>query len=323
MIKNSRSKLVSVIFPTLDREKALIFSLKDILAQNYQRLEIIVADQTEVPSKKVLEFCEIHRDKIKYLHLKEKGSPNARNVAVKEAKGEILFFFDDDIKIENSDLISDHLKNYEDVKVGLVGGRVLDDLDAKPSGDATTGRLKFWGLKKITHFDSTKRQEIDHAPGGNMSVKKSIFKKVGGYKTLYPGNAHLEETDFSLRVKRAGYKLVFEPKAVLRHLHFVHGGNRVKDIYALRYWIAHNYIIFELENYGKLPTAILAVRQICWGLLSSIKRGELKMFKTMFSATINGYRYYRKQVYTKPTAVKDTDLDFPSEEIGSKRSARL
>jgi len=294
VIKNSRSKFISVIFPTLDREEALINSLKDVLAQNYQCTEIIVADQTDIPSKKVLEFCEAHHDKIKYLHLDEKGSPNARNVAVKQSKGEILFFFDDDIKIENPDLISYHLKNYEDVKVGLVGGRVLDDLDVKPSGDAETGKLKCWGLKKITHFDSTRRQELDHAPGGNLSVKKSIFEEVGGYKKLYPGNAHLEETDFSLRVKRAGYKLVFEPKAVLRHLHFVRGGNRVKDIYALRYWIAHNYIIFELENYGKLPAAILAVRQICWGLLSSIKRGELKMFKTMFSATFEGYKYYRK-----------------------------
>lgn len=128
-----------------------------------------------------------------------------------------------------------------------------------------------------------------------MSLKKELYKKIGGYKNIYGGNAHLEETDFSLRVKRAGYKIIFEPKAIIRHLRYQSGGNRTKDIYNLRYWITHNYIIFMLENYNPLVAIVLALRQFIWAVLAFTKRGfDGKMFQSIAQGTIDGFRDYKK-----------------------------
>jgi len=284
------TQFVSVIFPTLDRGEILVNSIKDILKQDYPSFEIIVVDQTEHQEKEVIDFMKSN-PKIKYIHITKKSLPHARNVAATKAKGEILLFLDDDIRIKDPNFISYHQRNFKG-NVGLVGGRVVSDFSLKAPDYKETGKLKFFGLKKITHFDGIRKQEIDHAPGGNMSVYKEVFKKVGGYKEIYGGNAHLEETDFCLRVKRAGLKIIFEPKAVLQHLQYQSGGCRVQDIYELRYWINHNYVFFILENYGKLVFVMLAVRQFFWALLSAIKRTEFKMFKVMFSATIDGYRDY-------------------------------
>jgi GT2 family glycosyltransferase len=294
MDNKNKAKFVSVVFPTIDRDDILIDSLSDVLAQDYPSFEIIVVDQTKSPNQKVLEFVRKNPAKIKYIHILERGSPNARNVAARNAKGELLLFFDDDIKIPQTDFIAKHVQNYTDQKVGLVGGRVVEVSGLQRGSKKEVGKLKYWGLKKITHFDSTIRQDIDHALGGNFSVQKKIFDEVGGFKTIYRGNAHLEETDFSLRVKRAGYRLVFEPKAMLKHLHFARGGNRVSDIYELRYWIARNHVVFILENYGKIPAMILALRQFGWGLLASLKRGRLKMFKVMWAGTRDGFKQARK-----------------------------
>lgn len=294
MINEKPLKFVSVIFPTVDRDEILIDSLSDVLKQDYPAFEIIVVDQTKSPNPKVLEFIQKYQQKIKYIHIMQKGSPNARNVAAKSAKGEILLFFDDDIKIKQTDFIAKHVRNFCDEKIGLVGGRVVEASGLQPGNKNEVGKLKFWGLKKITHFDSEKRQEIDHALGGNLSVRKKIYLEVGGFKTIYGGNAHLEETDFSLRVKRAGHRLIFEPEAMLVHLHHARGGNRAADIYSLRYWIIHNYIIFERENFGFFPTVILATRQFFWAVLSGLKRRKTKMFKVMVGAIFDGYRDYRK-----------------------------
>lgn len=288
------TKFVSVIFPTLDRDEILLDSLLDVLKQDYPAYEIIVVDQTKSPKREVLEFVQKNQQKINYIHLMQKGSPNARNVAAKAAKGEILIFLDDDIRINQIDFIAKHVRNYQDERVGLVGGRVVETSGRQRGNQDEVGKLKFWGLKKITHFDSKRRQEIDHAPGGNLSVRKEIYFAVDGFKTIYGGNAHLEETDFSLQVKRAGHKLIFEPEASLIHLHFNSGGNRVADIYTLRYWIARNYIVFALENYGRAVATLLAVRELCWAVLSTIKRREIKMFKVMSRGVLDGYRQNRK-----------------------------
>jgi len=53
-------------------------------------------------------------------------------------------------------------------------------------------------------------------------------------------------------VKRAGYKAVFEPMAVLKHLQVPSGGNRAQDIYDFRYWLVKNFVVFYLKNYPKI-----------------------------------------------------------------------
>jgi len=283
---------ISVIIPTINRNEILVNTLKDLLKQNYTDFEIIIVDQTENPKKEVLRFCKKNIKKIKYFQISKKSSPHARNVAVQNADGDILLFVDDDVEIPGRDFLKLHADNYKDRKIGLVGGRIVYG-DEEPAYQEV-GRLKYWGLKEVTHFDSTVKTRIDHAAGGNFSCYKSIFVKVGGFNEIYGGNAHMEETDFCLRVKRAGYKMVFEPKAVLKHLQFKKGGNRVKDLYELRYWLVHNGTVFYLKNFPKILFPLYFIKQLFWSTFSGLKRQDGKMFKTMSKALIKGINYYLK-----------------------------
>lgn len=288
------TKKVSVVIPSLNRNKVLINTLRDLLKQSYPFFEIIVVDQTDSPNQKFLDFIKVHKDKIKYIQEKKKSSPRARNVGVKLSTGEIILFLDDDVEIKNQKFIQYHLQNFLDPKVGLVGGRVIHQTDGKVPKKLEVGRLKFWGLGEVTNFNATQKAEIDHAAGGNFSVYKKIYDQVGGFAEIYKGNAHMEETDFCLRVKRAGYKMIFEPKAVLLHLQYNQGGNRTQDIYEFRYWLVHNSTVFYLKNYSKILFPLFFMNKLFWTVSSSLKRRDIKMFKTMFGAIIDGYRYYKK-----------------------------
>jgi GT2 family glycosyltransferase len=59
---------------------------------------------------------------------------------------------------------------------------------------------------------------------------------VGGFDRRYVGTALLEDTDYGYRVRRAGWRILFEPRAELVHLSAPSGGVRVED--ALRTEVA-------------------------------------------------------------------------------------
>ena len=284
---------VSVIIPTLNRAQVLLDVLGDILKQKYPNFEVIVVDQTSKTQKDVLQFIDKNRAKIKYFHLLKKGSSYARNVGAKKAQGEIIIFLDDDIRINNPNFISYHISNFSDPHIAVVGGRVVEDFKMKDPHRKEVGKIKFFGLVDLPYFDATQRLEIDRAPGGNMSFRKEIFLKVGGYKEIYLGTAHLEETDFCLRVKRAGYKIMFDPRPVIKHLLYKTGGGRAKNLYEFRYWQIRNHIVFCLVNFAEIVSVLCAFQEGYWAVLSSLKRRDMKMFKSMFGAIIDGDKYYR------------------------------
>ncbi|MEL6924828.1 MAG: riboflavin biosynthesis protein RibF, partial [Bacteroidota bacterium] len=60
------------------------------------------------------------------------------------------------------------------------------------------------------------RQEIFWATGAALVIRGELFKKIGGFDGSY--FAHSEEIDLCWRVKRAGYKIVAEPKSVVYHV---------------------------------------------------------------------------------------------------------
>ncbi|MBL4853273.1 MAG: glycosyltransferase family 2 protein [Robiginitomaculum sp.] len=91
---------VSVILPTFRRPEGLQIALKSLVRQNAGglALEIIVADNDPKGSAKayVKKFAASTTVNIRYLHIPEPGVSNARNGALKAAKGRYLAFLDDD-----------------------------------------------------------------------------------------------------------------------------------------------------------------------------------------------------------------------------------
>lgn len=69
---------------------------------------------------------------------------------------------------------------------------------------------------------------MDHAPGGNSSVWRPILRDLDGIdEGLQVGAALYEETDFCLRVKRAGHRIYFNGRARVTHLAVATGECRV------------------------------------------------------------------------------------------------
>lgn len=98
------NKLVSVIIPTKDNPESFAECLMGAIQQDYPKLEIVVADSGDYPSKKIVnEAKKLTNIPIKYFEFPHRNTyslAEARNRAVVEADGEILVFCDDRIKMK-------------------------------------------------------------------------------------------------------------------------------------------------------------------------------------------------------------------------------
>lgn len=275
---------VSVVIPSVDRRDVLIDLLRQMQSQTYADMEIIVVDQTESGTERFRsEIASLGN--VRYIHLRERGLPNARNVGIRNARGEIILFLDDDI-IPDPDLVRAHAECYGDPAVAGVGGRILGGYDERREG--VVGRFNPWTCKVTRNFGSTEKGMADHLPGGNMSLRREVFDKVGGFDRAYGGAASIgEETDFSLRSRKAGFRFIFEPRAVMTHLRLPRGGCRHDDFGDWLFWQAHNTTLFALRHMNPiaLPAYLLTrlVRQalfvfehgrfdlLCKGMLGTLR----------------------------------------------------
>ena len=158
--------------------------------------------------------------------------------------------------------------------MGGVGGRII--LNGKQSHDNSNhnkviGKVRWWDTHLIDNFDATERAYIDHVQGCNMSFRKEALIKAGGFDEQYRGSARLEETDLCLRIRRTGYKIVFDPKAELVHLKDTKGccAENYKQWF---YRYGHNNMFFFLKNFSRYLLPMFIVSSFIRLLLSACKR---------------------------------------------------
>lgn len=135
-----------------------------------------------------------------------------RNLAAREAAGDILYFLDDDslIRPENLALCSDGMS---DPAVAVVGGPSIT-----PAGDSRLQKLFGYALASAFGSGAVRNRYRVHGETRNttdkelilcnLAVRRSVFMDLGGFnECLYPN----EENEFMERVTSAGYRMLHVP----------------------------------------------------------------------------------------------------------------
>ncbi len=218
--------MASIIIATYRREQDLVRAIQSVLKQDYKNFELIIVDQSEKHEIATTKFIKSIQDKkFRYYHVSPPSIPAAENFGISKAKGDIVIFIDDDVELDPG-FIAEHVKAYVDPLVAGVAGRVK--VPGKPES------------KTLYHITSTGRNvggfdynydslALSGAIGCNMSFRKSVIKKLGGFDTGYIKNAHRFETDMAYRVMAEGYKITYKTSASLKHYHTASGGSRANS----------------------------------------------------------------------------------------------
>jgi len=240
---------ISVVIPTLNREKPLCDTLRYFLEiETYPIFEVIVIDQSDVHVDATRDFLAQNAARIRYVPADYKSLPRARNHGVQLARGEIVVFVDDDVEPTAGFLLA-HARCYVDPAVVGVAGPLLQDGQGLTSRTAI-GERAYWTLvqRRGMRFDVDFSFSAQWAAGCNMSFRRALIIEVGGFDETFYGAAIGEDAEFSHRAKKKG-TIWYSPDARLVHLAVPKGGCRdaVSHEYHRQVAFCVNYYLHRVE----------------------------------------------------------------------------
>lgn len=239
----------SVIIITYRRPDHVRECLRHLSTQTHPPLEVLVVDASpEDHTRKVVEQDPAAR----YLRNNAGAGTMAtsRQIGLREAKGDIVVFFDDDAYAD-PDCLEHLLREFADPSVGGVGGRASNAVPGEETeGVDQIGRFLPNGT--LTGFfgaNPGRAIDVDHILGAHMSWRRSALLQVGGVHDLYPGTCLREDTDIALRVSGAGWRIRYTPFALVRHVAGPYAkGKRFDRRYT--FYANRNHIVLLVANLG-------------------------------------------------------------------------
>ena len=217
---------LSVIVCTYNRSASLGRTLSSFLQSTPDGLSwellVIDNDSTDETKQVVESFITASKLDVRYIFEGKRGLSEARNRGLREARGEIIIFTDDDVIVSPTYL--PHVKKaFDELDAMCVGGKVLlEDNLTKPTWwdercDGAVG--------KFDRGDSViVAGRTDHALmgiGANMSFRRSAFEKYGLFRTdLGRNGADLtmgEDAEMFQRLKKSGERVIYCPGALVYH----------------------------------------------------------------------------------------------------------
>jgi GT2 family glycosyltransferase len=203
----SGREAVSVIVPfagNADDARATLLALQRIAFGPTD--EAIVVDNSAASVFATLEHPQPIRIVVA---TKEPSSFYARNVGAEHAKNEWFLFIDSDC-LPPSSLLDDYFVDGIAEDVGAVAGAVLP-------ADVAMGLLGSYKSFR-RHLDQSKSMgsKKPSAATANLLVRRTAWAELGGFSE---GIRSGGDIDFCWRLSAAGWKLAYEPRAEIRHLH--------------------------------------------------------------------------------------------------------
>ncbi len=230
---------VSVIVPAYNSENTIGRCLSAIEAQDYPKrlFEVIAVDDGSRDGT-----AEIIKQRgVKYFWQTNKGPATARNKGVEKATGEIILFTDADC-VPEKNWIREMVRPFEDKEVVAVKG-------AYRTGQKEIV-ARFCQIEFEERFELLKKAaSIDMIDTYSAGFRKEVFDKMGGFDTSFPV-ANNEDTELSYRMSAKGFKMVFNPNAIVSHLN--HPAS-IKRYARIKFWRGY----WRMVVYKKFPDKML------------------------------------------------------------------
>lgn len=216
----------TVILCTFNRCQSLREALESVAASKLPDCfawEVLVVDNNSTDQTRAVveEYCRRYPSRFRYLFEPRQGKSHALNSGIRESRGDILAFVDDDVTVEPT-WLQNLTSSLHGCEWAGSGGRIfLERTFSPPQWLALAGPYSLGGV--LVLFDrGDKPGQLDWAPyGTNMAFRKAMFDKYGGFRTdLGPNTANEirgEDTEFGRRLMSAGELLRYEPQALVYH----------------------------------------------------------------------------------------------------------
>lgn len=243
------SPLISIIALNYNQLQVTCEFLDSLGTLTYPNIEVIVVDNasTEDPEPHIrLHYPEV----ILIKSQRNLGFTGGNNLGIRAAKGMYYFIVNNDTEV-TPDMLEKLLEPFStDDAIGVVCPKIR--YHSNPE------MIQYAGFTEINPFTGRNRSvggnEIDkgqhdtpgytaYAHGAAMLVKREVVEKVGMMPEIY--FIYYEELDWSAQIRRSGYNIYYQPKAVIFHKASVTMGRESAN---RAYYFNRNRVLFMRRN---------------------------------------------------------------------------
>lgn len=264
---------LSIIIPTLSNTKGL---KKLLLYLNRFPYQIIVVDNQPNEEKKQW-IKKLKNDHLVYLpQPKNQGFAKAINLGVEKARGEWLLFLNDDIQFQVKKLKL-KIQNFENPFLELIRFAKKNNLIAvspiliNPDGSIENFGyqvLPYGKINLVKQLEDLNVEGLDGLTAACLLMKKSIFKKLGGFDERF--FAYLEDVDIFLTLKEKGYRFGLHQDFFVLHEHMKTG----KTLGWFKNWLDFkNWILLIIKHPKKFKwNHQLFIERLknLWGIIKTV-----------------------------------------------------
>ena len=233
--------LVSIVIPTTGRPHGkrgdlLARCLRSLEKTAWRKFEVIVAtDHGQVSEEARVALDRLPHSFVDYAARTAFNFSHKVNEAVRQARGEHVVLFNDDLEVISPEWLTAMLEFSQLPEVGAVGAKLV----------YPDGRLQHVGM--LTGVCGLAAHAFHRYPGGSagyagsavvarncsavtaacLMTRRAVFDELGGLDEEFP--VDFNDVDFCLRLRAAGYRVVFTPYAELIHHESASFGKRVQS----------------------------------------------------------------------------------------------
>lgn len=284
----NENPLVSVIVLTLNGADVIRACLDSLLQSDYPNLEVVVVNNgstDDAPRIVAQEYPQVRLVN----NARNLGFAGGMNEGIKAGRGEIFILLNDDTVIPPAMVREQIQPLLHDPQVALTGCKILfpDRKTIQHAGGKIlpNGLTDHFGYNEEDRGQWDTPREVEYVTGCSIAVPRWVFEKFGLLDPKY-FPIYYEETDLAAKVTRAGYKIVYQPSAVLYHME-----SKTQVRYSRRFLYRFNKgrLRFILKNFTARQMARAARYELKW-LMTSIPREErgliLKPLLAAYLATL-------------------------------------
>jgi len=234
---------VAIVIPTLNEERFISRCLDSIIKQTFkfEKMDVMIIDGGSNDKTKdiVAKYQKSHQN-IRFIENKKKIQSVAFNIGFKKSTAPYIIRLDAHAEYDSKyiSLCIENLK--QDEKRGNVGGR-CNILPFNQSLWAQTNAIlnhSRFGIGGAAFRVSNEAHNTDSVPFG--SFPRKIIEKIGGMREDLPRG---EDNEYNSRIRKAGYKIFFDPNIISSYFARPTLGASCKQMYANGNSIGYLYYI--------------------------------------------------------------------------------
>ena len=233
---------VSIIIPVYNQIHYTYACLVSLLenTQGYD-YEIIIADDVSTDATK--EIDNFVSGLVIARNATNQGFLKNCNNAAKKARGEYIFFLNNDTTVEK-DWLSPLIKLLESDKgIGMVGSKLIyPDGRLQEAGGIIWSDGSGWNYGRCDDPNKPEYnyvRDVDYISGAAIMLSRKLWEDIGGFDERY-APAYCEDSDLAFEVRKRGLRVVYQPLSVVVHFEGVSNGTDVNGTGLKRYQVENN-----------------------------------------------------------------------------------